>query len=123
MISALGLFSDPIDLPVTHIAPDRKWKTSQITPMGGRIIFERLSCSSGDTQAKKFVRFNVNDGIVPMAGCNNGPGSSCPLSRFAEYVKDRGVEAGDFRTVCGLPEDAAPKLTFLRQPGYGGTDI
>ena len=111
MLASLGLFEDDKDLPITHIWEDRKWKTSQITPMGGRIILERMTC-----QGEQYVRFNVNDGIVPLEACHTGPGRSCPLKDFEDYIKARGNKGGDFRTVCGLAADAAPGPTFLRQP-------
>lgn len=115
MLTALSLFEDAKDLPVDRIKEDRQWKTSQVTPMGGRILFERMTCPTG-----LYVRFNVNDGIVPLKGCDDGPGSSCALDAFAEYVKARGQAAGDFRKICGLGKDAPRALTFLRQPGFPG---
>ncbi|PWW78411.1 phosphoglycerate mutase-like protein [Tuber magnatum] len=118
MLAAFGIFEDTQDLPIDEIMEDREWKTSQITPMGGRIIFERLSCAPKSESAEKeiFVRFNVNDGIVPLEGCTGGPGKSCPLNGFLEHVERRGEIAGDFRTVCGLAHDAPDRPTFLRQP-------
>jgi len=113
MLASLGLFEDGQDLPVTHIMEDRKWKTSQVTPMGGRVLFERLTCAN-----RKFVRINVNDGIVPLPSCADGPGSSCELGRFADYIDAGGRAAGDFRTVCGLPTGAAREPSFLRQPAF-----
>lgn len=116
MLAALGLFDDAEHLPVTKIAKDRKWKTSQITPMGGRILFERLRCSvKGSEQKEVYVRLNVNDGIVALDGCIDGPGSSCPLNGFLEHVRTRGEIGGDFKTTCGLAEGAPDRLTFLRQ--------
>jgi acid phosphatase len=119
MLAALGIFEDDQDLPVDKIMSDRKWKTSQITPMGGRIIFERLSCVSKSNSSEKeiFVRFNVNDGIVPLDRCSGGPGGSCLLSSFLGHVKRRREIAGDFRGTCGLAKDAPDRPTFLRQPG------
>lgn len=123
MLAALGLFEDTEHLPVTEIAKDRKWKTSQITPMGGRILFERLRCSvEGSDEKEVYVRLNVNDGIVALDSCNNGPGSSCPLNDFLEHVKTRGEIGGDFKKTCGLAEDAPDQLTFLRQ-GRADTEV
>lgn len=117
MLAALGLFEDTEDLPVDKIAEDRKWKTSQITPMGGRILFERINCATKGSEEKDvYIRLNVNDGIVALDGCSDGPGSSCSLNGFLEHVKNRGEIGGDFRNVCGLSEDAPDRLTFLRQP-------
>ena len=118
MLSSLDIMIDDGPLPVTHVQQSRKWRTSQVTPMGGRTILEVVSCSMGtDLQRdhSKFVRLNINDGIVPIPGCENGPGRSCPLDQFAARVKDRGEEVGDFRTICGLKEDAPDRITFLHQ--------
>ena len=116
MITALDVINDEEHLPITHIAHDRKWRKSQVSPMGGRIIFELLSCSANASSTpEKFVRLNINDGITAMADCNSGPGKSCPLADFAARTKRKGEEVGDFRELCGLDEDAAGKITFLDQ--------
>lgn len=117
MLASLGLFSDPETLPLDRIYYDRKWKTSQIVPMGGRVIFERMTCSSTQDESKVYIRFNVNDGIVALDGCDSGPGKSCPLDEFLQHVQERGKLGGDFRKVCGLPEWEPDRPTFLRQPG------
>ena len=125
MLAALDLFHDEEDLPVTRVAADRRWRTSTITPMGGRVIFERMTCSSPSTSTVSsskdmpdehiFVRINVNDGIVAIPACQDGPGKSCALDQFLQIVKRRGQEVGDFREKCGLGEDAADRITFLHQ--------
>ena len=121
MLSALRLFPDREDLPTTHVAKKRVWRTSQIAPMGGRIIFERLQCSTSTTgggevpSEETFVRINVNDGIVPFGNCDSGPGRSCPLAHFTDTVRARGSAIGDFRTMCGLASDAPGRITFLHQ--------
>ncbi|KAF2810248.1 phosphoglycerate mutase-like protein [Mytilinidion resinicola] len=117
MLAALDLLPDPAHLPTTHITHDRSWKKSQVSPMGGRTIFERLACrtASAPTTPEIFVRINVNDGIVPLPGCSHGVGSSCPLADFQARIAARGVELGDFREKCGLGMDAPGRITFLRQ--------
>ncbi|KAF8472654.1 multiple inositol polyphosphate phosphatase [Kalaharituber pfeilii] len=121
MLASLGLFDDKIDLPVDHIYKNRRWKTSQIVPMGGRIVFERMTCEAISKHKKSqdgiFVRFNVNDGIVALPGCDSGPGNSCPLDQFIAHVAERGRLGGDFREVCGLDPGAPDRPTFLKQPG------
>ncbi|KMU75325.1 repressible acid phosphatase [Coccidioides immitis RMSCC 3703] len=107
MLSALKIFDDTRDLTTTHIAGNRNWRTSQVMPMGGRIIFERLNCEPGemknlsdprdspeDDRASRFIRININDGIVTLPDCNSGPGGSCPLSNFAERTRVRGEGGG-----------------------------
>ncbi|KAF2434710.1 phosphoglycerate mutase-like protein [Tothia fuscella] len=125
MLAALNLYHDKNPLPVTHIPKHRAWKTSQVTPMMGRVIFERIHCPNksqrkdelqardqGDTY---FVRINVNDGIVAIPGCEGGPGKSCPLDEFVMRIRKNQQEGGDFREVCGLGSDAPDRITFLHQ--------
>lgn len=110
MMTALDIINDAEHLPITHIQPTRKWRKSQVSPMGGRIIFELLSCSS-----RKYVRININDGITAIPRCDTGPGRSCPLEDFAARTKRKGDEVGDFREKCGLGRDVADRITFLHQ--------
>jgi acid phosphatase len=116
MVTALDVINDAEHLPITQIAHNRRWRKSQVSPMGGRIIFELLSCRA-DAQAipEKFVRLNINDGITAIPDCDSGPGNSCPLAEFAARTKKKGEEVGDFRELCGLDEDAAGRITFLDQ--------
>ena len=124
MLAALDLFPLGFDLPITHRLEPRSWRTSQIVPMGGRTVFEVLSCPmlsdnhievQPESQTGLFVRIIVNDGIVALPGCESGPGSSCPLAEFLAHVERRGEEAGDFRKMCGLGEEVAARITFLHQ--------
>ena len=43
--------------------------------------------------------------MVPLPTCQNGPGASCALSDFVEYVNDRGSVLGDFVQKCGLSNE------------------
>ncbi|KAL4805869.1 histidine phosphatase superfamily [Aspergillus unguis] len=106
---------DP-DLPTTHRATDRVWRTSSVLPMGGRIILERMNCAANytDKDGKPFVRININDRNVPLPYCSSGPGSSCPLDEFLAHVARRGTEVGVFEEVCGLDGDVG-RVTFLKQ--------
>lgn len=116
MITALDIINDDEHLPTTHIQHDRKWRKSQVSPMGGRIIFELLSCKATDNaSAGKYVRVNINDGVTALPDCQDGPGRSCSLSDFATRTKRRGEEAGDFVELCGLEERAANRVSFLHQ--------
>ncbi|OAK98246.1 phosphoglycerate mutase-like protein [Phaeosphaeriaceae sp. SRC1lsM3a] len=116
MITALDIINDEEHLPITHIAHGRKWRKSQVSPMGGRIIFELLSCHGTVTsRPEKFVRLNINDGITAFPDCQSGPGKSCPLGQFAERTKKKGEQVGEFKDLCGLDDVAAESITFLHQ--------
>lgn len=124
MITALDVINDEVHLPVTHVEEARKWRKSQVSPMGGRVILEVLACDgrseaqaerSEDAVERKFIRLNINDGITLLPDCFSGPGSSCPLSQFVAHTKRKGEEVGDFKEVCGLDEDAEGRVGFLHQ--------
>ena len=119
---ALDMFKDPKhdpELPTTHVAKDRVWKTSSVMPMGARIILERLTCPSPTLDDKtqpsdKYVSININDKVKPLPYCRSGPGFSCPLAEFTSHVQRRGQEVGDFGEMCGLGSDVGG-ITFLHQ--------
>lgn len=135
MITALDVINDEQHLPVSHIAHDRKWRKSQVSPMGGRIVLELLSCERSESQDEhaksqdeehakspqqqrpptKFVRLNINDGITALPDCHSGPGRSCPLSQFLARTRQKGELAGRFVELCGLDQGAAERIVFLRQ--------
>jgi acid phosphatase len=116
MITALDIINDAEHLPLTHVQHDRKWRKSQVSPMGGRTIFEVLSCKfDHNAIPTKYVRLNINDGITTISDCESGPGGSCPLEDFVTRTKKKGEEVGDFRERCGLSEESADRITFLHQ--------
>jgi acid phosphatase len=117
MLVALDLWGDEDGgHPSTSIEKkERKWRFSDVAPMNARIIFERLGCETEGGPKQEFVRININDGIIPVPGCHNGPGGSCPLVKFLDRVKQKGAELGDFREKCGLGEDVPERITFLHQ--------
>jgi hypothetical protein len=116
LMTALDVINDDEHLPFTHIAHDRKWRKSQVTPMGGRVIFELLSCkNNAQSSPGRFVRLNINDGITAIPGCDSGPGKSCPLAEFAARTKTKGQKLENFKELCGLDDTAAERITFLHQ--------
>jgi acid phosphatase len=84
--------------------------------MGGRIIFERMSCKNPKSPSDEtFVRININDGIVAVPNCHDGPGHSCSLAKFLSMVASNAEKAGDFSSRCGLSQDAPKSISFLHQ--------
>ena len=64
------------------------------------------------------IFFQLNDGVIPIPGCRNGPGNSCPLSNFTALVEERGDILGSFVDRCGLKSvpNATSTVTFLTDP-------
>ncbi|KAK3684713.1 hypothetical protein LTR37_020007 [Vermiconidia calcicola] len=132
LLTALDLFPQTPELPTTHVLHNRTWRTSDVVPMGGRLVIERLSCAAPrhcwsnapfypnhvycePQEYDTYVRLNVNDGIVALPACQDGPGSSCSLEEFLWLVQKRGSEIDEFKYICGLDEDAADRIMFLHQ--------
>lgn len=44
----------------------------------------------------------MNNAVVPLPTCQNGPGKSCGLTDFATYVQKRGEVLGDFDKRCNV---------------------
>lgn len=123
-LAALDIFKDTKydpNLPTTHVAKDRIWRTSSVMPMGARITLERMTFSSHRAgQDNTFLRININDKIKPLPYCRSGPGVSCPLSEFASHVRRRGMEVGEFGELCDMEGDVG-RITFLHQENIDGT--
>lgn len=105
----IGIPVQPISWEQVHISNS----LSQLTPMGARVIIEKIGCSDDeeDDSIKKFVRFIINDQVYPYPNCTTGPGFSCPIEEYIQKQESRFV---DTATVCGIKKDykAAKKLTF-----------
>ena len=132
MISTLGLLdedggADKQELPTDHVKEDRNWVTSDVVPMGGRVIFERVTCGASivnpyrdrsecpanaqvpghehEGGPKHYIRISINDGVVL---------DQIPLDQFVRLVKGKGEKHGNFREVCGLDDSMPGGITFLR---------
>lgn len=68
---------------------------------------------------KHFVRIIVNEAVVPIDDCQSGPGFSCPLQEFSDYVDHR-LEGRNFGEVCNITEGAPKHLNFWWD--YNNTD-
>lgn len=114
MLAALDIFPSEQLLSITHRDDTHPWKTSRITPMGGRFILERLQCPASETT---FVRININDAIVPHPECQDGPGGSCSLDNFVALIAKKSEEAGKFEDVCGVDDEV--RKTIKESGGRG----
>ncbi|KAJ7217227.1 phosphoglycerate mutase-like protein [Mycena pura] len=139
VISALGLWNTSSTrgvYPLSKKAPNpaRKFRSSYLVAFRGYVALERLACATGhDASAPQsvhhvagapppkvstssFVRVRVDRAPVAIPGCTSGPGSTCPLKQFTEYVDTtRAKAAGDFVQRCGLQgvKNATGVASFL----------
>jgi len=89
-------YDDESAYPTTSINTTRNYKSSRNVAMGSRIVTERVTCDG-----EKYVRFMINDAVVPHPECQSGPGLSCPLADWVNYMAARKEQVGDFVTECG----------------------
>ncbi|KAK9480876.1 histidine phosphatase superfamily [Lipomyces japonicus] len=114
LLSTLGVLPEPSSMSSRHANLDRTWKTSRIVPMGGRVVFERVSCHDHADHRQIGIRLILNDGLVSFPGCEDyefaigGSSSSstkiCPMHVFMDLVGQKVDEVGgNVDELCGLP--------------------
>ncbi|KAI0311187.1 phosphoglycerate mutase-like protein [Amylostereum chailletii] len=140
IIAALGLWNESSVSPLNPSTPDtrRHFRSSYLVSFRGYVALERLACSAplkaGEvvqhvagvvnavagtgSNVAHYVRVRTNNAPVPIPDCTSGPGSTCPLAAFGEYVSRRGSIVGDFVTTCGLQNasNATSAATFFTNP-------
>ena len=119
LLAALQLLDERTvvqDLPTDRIKEDRHWVTSDVVPMGGRVVFERVACWE-DGVSKRYVRVFINDGLMRFPGIPASPKvkHAIPVEDFWVFVASRPEIFGNFKTVCDLREGSPERITFLHQ--------
>ncbi|KAM9924789.1 hypothetical protein OXX80_002665 [Metschnikowia pulcherrima] len=118
--SALGLLEPEHDLPTDHVPFPSPYSHVQATPQGARIVTEKYSCSG-----KSYVRYLLNDAVVPIKTCQDGPGFSCEFSKYESYIESR-LEGKDYAAQCGISADVPAAVSFLwdyKTANYTAADI
>ncbi|ODQ70504.1 hypothetical protein LIPSTDRAFT_39586, partial [Lipomyces starkeyi NRRL Y-11557] len=111
LLSFLGLGMPDKPLPLDYVDFGNPFSVSQLTPQNAHIVFERLKCKrTRSSSAAKYVRILLNDAVLPLVNCQNGPGFSCPLSRYSEVIKNKTI---DYAAVCQLPKEYPQYLDFF----------
>jgi len=123
LMATLGILNEDGSvqtLPADRRKRERNWRTSDIVPMGGRTIFERIICDEDAAPylaGNTYIKLSINDGVMENF-TGSGERSNrlgTRLDDFQRFVQVKAKEFGDFRDVCGLSADAPPKITFLHQ--------
>ncbi|ODV76725.1 putative acid phosphatase precursor [Suhomyces tanzawaensis NRRL Y-17324] len=104
--SALGLFAPNEDLPTDYIPFPYPYQHSSICPQGARVYTEKYKC--GETS---YVRYIINDAVIPIPNCSSGPGFSCELSAYEDYIQERIGEI-NYSEQCGLDDSAPSSVKF-----------
>ncbi|RVX69343.1 hypothetical protein B0A52_06938 [Exophiala mesophila] len=124
VLATLKVFDERLmqqTLPSDKIKSDRNWRTSDVVPMGGRLILERIVCDAlvpaSSTSKDYFVRLFINDGLIRLPGLPKMSRilHAVNISDFSDFVRTRQDVFGEFRAVCSLPDNAPDRITFLHQ--------
>jgi acid phosphatase len=99
---ALGIWNQTKVGPMSleRRGDDRVWRTSHVLPFLGHVAIERIGCDD----KKDYVRTIVNGAVQKLDHCKSGPGSSCPIQQFADFVAARVEEYGDIEGACKAEE-------------------
>jgi acid phosphatase len=123
LVTTMGIFDEQTvtqNLPTDHIKDGREWRTSDVVPMSGRFIFEKIVCKD-DTRIgnipRTYVRLFINDGLFDLEKVIGGSGlaGSASLNSFQQWVFAKGERFGDFGEICGLEEGSPTHISFLHQ--------
>lgn len=96
-LTTIGLFDDGRPLNATHVPfRDHAFRKSWQVPMGARVYTQKFQCSNSS-----YVRYVVNDAVIPIESCSSGPGFSCPEDDFYDYAESR-LQNLDFVTACNV---------------------
>uniref|UniRef100_A0A060TA80 ARAD1B05324p n=1 Tax=Blastobotrys adeninivorans TaxID=409370 RepID=A0A060TA80_BLAAD len=110
-LTALGLVIPGYNLPFDEIDWWNPYKISDVVPMGGHIVIERLACNATAYSEKgTYVRTILNEAVVPYQNCQSGPGFSCPLSNYTKMLHD---SLPDYTSACKVPKEYPQSLTFF----------
>lgn len=101
-LAAAGILTPKENLSKTNVVLGSGYDISDIAPMGARLVIERLKCGDG-----YFVRFILNDAVLPLEFGHTGPGFSTPLSEFTNHIQDR-VSKYNYNSVCAPAEAGVP---------------
>ncbi|KAL4886681.1 histidine phosphatase superfamily [Aspergillus karnatakaensis] len=104
LANILGVFDKQKPLSAKKVDSNRIYVSSRTSPMRGTIAFERLNCETRKGNSVN-VRILINDAVYPIPSCRSGPGRSCPVDKYAEYITKQKSKYGSYASICGLEEE------------------
>ncbi|CAH2353096.1 repressible acid phosphatase [[Candida] railenensis] len=106
-LAALGIISPEQDLTPSHqtVFPN-PYSHSDLVPQGARIYTEKYSC-----QGTSYIRYILNDAVIPLRNCSSGPGYSCSLGDFISLMEDR-LRTFDFGVQCDAKDSQPNEISF-----------
>ncbi|KLO20760.1 phosphoglycerate mutase-like protein [Schizopora paradoxa] len=114
IITAMGLLKANYNGNVTldQIDENRAWQSALISPMGGKLFVERLSCAANGSKNSTFVRMLLNSAIMPLhtlPDCEHSWGADKGLCGLSEFIASQSfaLHGADFancsKNFTGVP--------------------
>jgi hypothetical protein len=94
--------SGVITVTVTATASECSANSNSIYPTTPH--FKRSQTGTNQT----YIRILFNDAVYPVASCQDGPGNSCLLSKYAAFIHEKNIAAGEFKDYCNVTTANAP---------------
>jgi hypothetical protein len=83
--------------------------TARFSTVSGKVCVPRPTPAPGqDPKGETFVRIRINEAVYPVPSCQDGPGKSCSLDKYAKYVSDKLAKQGSFAKLCNATDPATP---------------
>ncbi|KAF5099290.1 hypothetical protein D0Z00_001694 [Geotrichum galactomycetum] len=77
--------------------------------MGATFVFEKLACGDdGDA----FIRLIINEAVIPIPGCQTGPGITCPINEFVKFLSKQ-IKKYPYVDACGLDKSLPTEIDFF----------
>lgn len=117
LVTASGVMDSQKPLSPTKPDNNRIWNGSRWVTMRGTIAFERLNCRVQsynthnhhyNSHNATYVRIKLNDQVYPVPSCKDGPGKSCLLSNYVDYVAKKYAHQGNWVKNCNVTTAGAP---------------
>ncbi|PKI84653.1 hypothetical protein MVES1_001877 [Malassezia vespertilionis] len=90
-------------LPIDKPDPNRRYRSSRVTPFGARLVFEVMDCGKSGN-ATRYLRTKINEAVVPMdqdQGCSETkPNGLCKFNEFINHQKQNAIKDAKFQLVC-----------------------
>lgn len=104
--SILGLIEPQKPLTPDYIPFPNIYTATNLVPEGARIVLEKFRCLN-----KSYVRYIVNDAVIPIGKCADGPGFSCSLLNFEKHANKR-LEGINYNKDCKNPANTTDEVKF-----------
>ncbi|EGV62396.1 acid phosphatase [Yamadazyma tenuis] len=107
LFNGIGLFDTDSSMSNDRVKFHDDYQFTQTVTMAGRVIIEKFKYAD-----ESYVRFLVNNAVIPLKTCSDGPGFSCKLSDLEDLFESK-YQNYNLTEVCGANTTYQQDLTFF----------